>query len=63
MGLYSIASHVYIAASFVPFSMAQAATPTFNRLLSAKGEVTNLVKKTLFIMTASSLFLMVAIFL
>lgn len=61
-GLYSISSNVYIAASFVPLAMAKAATPTFNRMVSNKENVKNLVRKTFQIMTITSVMLILGIF-
>ena len=62
-GLYSVSSNVYIAASFVPLAMAKAATPTYNRMISNKENVRNLVKRTFQMMTISSIVLIVGIFL
>lgn len=62
-GIYSVASNIYIAASFIPLAMAKAITPTFNRM-NANGQKTgNLIFKTLSLMILSALCLILGIFL
>jgi O-antigen/teichoic acid export membrane protein len=45
-GLYSVASNIYIAASFIPLAIAKAATPTFNRVLGAGENPKHIVNRT-----------------
>lgn len=62
-GLYSVASNIYIAASFIPLAMAKAVTPAFNRMLVNKEDVNGMVKNTIRWMTLASGILIGGIFL
>lgn len=63
VGFYSVATSVYIAATFIPIAMAKAATPTFNRILGEGGNPRLLVKHTFYAMLLSDAVLILGVVL